>query len=141
VDHLEGCVQRGTVTVARVDEAYQRIKTLKSRYLTAAPLTSRSELPVDFGVSSFPNPFNSSATIVCRLSRPARVVQEILDLLGRPVTTLFDGESGAGELRTVWSGRDTRGGDAASGVYFCRTRIFEDQAPVNVGVVRMMLLR
>jgi beta-N-acetylhexosaminidase len=141
VDYLEGCVQRGTVTVARVDEAYQRITTLKGRYLTAAPLTSGSVLPAEFGMSSFPNPFNSTATIICRLSRPARVVQEILDILGRPVATLFDAESAAGELRTVWSGRDARGADASSGVYFCRTRIVENQAPIRVGVLRMLLLR
>lgn len=141
VDLLEGCIQRGTVSLARVEEAYQRIMALKRRFLTALPLADMTGVPVEYAVSSFPNPFNSSSTIVCRIPRPARVVQEIVDLLGRPVARLFDAERESGELRTVWEGKNEHGASAASGIYLCRTRFIEAQGTIRTSVVRLVLLR
>jgi len=74
---------------------------------------------------NYPNPFNPSTTIVFDLGyqdgpsqQQARVV--IYDLLGRTVTTLFDGVAWAGHYEVVWRGLDAQGIPVSSGIYFVR---------------------
>ena len=73
---------------------------------------------------NFPNPFNPSTAI--RYAVPetgARVTLTVYDLSGRLVRTLIDEDRAAGEHSVVWFGRDDRGNELASGVYFYRVRI------------------
>jgi len=71
----------------------------------------------------FPNPFNSTATIQFSLPSRAKVTATVYDLLGRRVTTLVDGELGAGDHALYWGGNDHHGEPVSSGVYFCRFRV------------------
>jgi hypothetical protein len=71
----------------------------------------------------FPNPLNSSATIQFSLRARAKITATVYNLLGQRVTTLVDGELGAGEHSLFWSGTDNRGEPVSSGVYFCRFRV------------------
>jgi len=50
----------------------------------------------------------------------SRVIMKVYDATGREVTTLIDQDQGPGEYRVVWDGRDHKGIDVASGVYFYR---------------------
>lgn len=71
--------------------------------------------------TTVPNPFRPGAEIVYTLREPAALSLRIYDLTGRLVTTLIEGASSvAGENRAAWSGRDARGHEVASGVYFAR---------------------
>lgn len=72
-------------------------------------------LPVSFLTSSYPNPFNPSATIEYSLPEPAFVTAEIYDLLGRKVKTLVCEDQRAGSYRVVWDASNQ-----ASGLYFYR---------------------
>jgi hypothetical protein len=70
--------------------------------------------PSSLILSSFPNPFNSTALI--RYELPARLLVKlrVCDLLGRAVADLVDGTQSAGPhtaRRDAW--------DVSSGVYFC----------------------
>ena len=68
-----------------------------------------------------PNPFNPITTIRFELAESARADLRIFDLKGRLVRTLLADRllpAGAGEA--VWLGRDDRGREAPSGVYFYR---------------------
>jgi len=55
---------------------------------------------------------------------------------GRLVRTLVDGPRPAGRHAVIWDGRDERGGDAGSGVYFSRL-----VWPGGSEAKRMLLLR
>ena len=83
----------------------------------------------------FPNPFNPSATIAWRVTRPGRLRIDVHDLRGRLVRRLLDGSVSelAGTVR--WDGRDTEGRPAASGVYLVRLQESDDRA-----VTRRVLL-
>lgn len=70
-------------------------------------------LPVAFSASSYPNPFNPSATIEYSLPEEASVTVEVYDLLGRKVETLVARNQQAGTHRVVWDAKDR-----ASGLYF-----------------------
>lgn len=84
-----------------------------------------------------PNPFNPSTTVAFALDRPSNARLTIHDAGGRLVRTLIDGGAmDAGAHRAVWDGRDDRGREAASGVYFCRLAAGGEEA-----AGRMVLLR
>jgi len=78
-------------------------------------------LPVGHGALGLmirPNPMNPAAEISFRLPRPGRVRVSIYDLAGRLVTTVREGEFGAGDHSVPWDGTSRSGGRVASGVYF-----------------------
>lgn len=68
-----------------------------------------------------PNPFNPQTVIPYDLPysmRQEHVRLWILDISGRVVTTLVDDEQSGGSYRVTWEGRDNRGEQVSSGVYF-----------------------
>lgn len=71
-------------------------------------------------VGIYPNPFNSTAQVEARFAESGQAVVDVYDISGKLVTGLFRGYVAAGNYRFVWDGRDNRGVEAASGVYFIR---------------------
>ena len=69
---------------------------------------------------NYPNPFNASTLIRYELPQSSQVKIEIYDLLGRKVTTLYDGEKQAGHHYVIWNT-----GDFSSGIYFYKLRAGE----------------
>lgn len=75
-----------------------------------------------------PNPSRSEVRTSLVLSRPAWVRADVLDIGGRVVAHLLDGELSAGERALVWSGARTSGGDAGSGIFWIRARAGGNEA-------------
>lgn len=76
-------------------------------------------LPREFELlPNFPNPFNPSTSFSVALPVASHVTLEIYNLLGQRVIKLFDGTAQAGYLDLTWDGRDGRGRQVGSGVYF-----------------------
>lgn len=69
-----------------------------------------------------PNPFNPRTEVRFSLAVAGRAVLDVVDLRGRLVARLLDGELEAGEHRAAWDGRDAAGGRAASGTYLARLK-------------------
>jgi len=69
---------------------------------------------------NYPNPFNPRTTIAYAVRETGRVHIAIYDVAGRLVKTLVDDVRLAGRHSAAWDGRDERGVEAASGVYFVR---------------------
>ncbi len=67
-----------------------------------------------------PNPARGHSTVRLALGGRAAVRVDVLDIAGRVVATLQDGELAAGEHFLVWSGRTSTGGRAAAGLYLVR---------------------
>ena len=70
--------------------------------------------------SSYPNPFNHSSRITVDLEHETSGELIIYDAGGRCVQVLHRGVFHAGATVFTWDGKNHRGGDMASGVYFCR---------------------
>jgi endonuclease/exonuclease/phosphatase family metal-dependent hydrolase len=70
-----------------------------------------------------PNPFLDETAVRLSLPSSTTVIVEVYDVAGRRVATLADGPLPAGENRLSWDGRDERGRDVASGIYFCRAQV------------------
>ena len=83
-----------------------------------------------------PNPFNPSTTIRYELEYSGQVDLKVFDLSGRLVRTIFQGMQEAGPQEQVWRGRDKRGRDVSTGMYFYRL-----QAGDEVETRRMLLAK
>jgi hypothetical protein len=68
------------------------------------------------------NPFDGALDMRLDLGRPARVTMRIFDVQGRVVAERDFGTMGSGASRLAWNGRDDRGHEARSGVYWAVIR-------------------
>lgn len=92
--------------------------------------------PSSISLSTFPNPFNPSATIEFTLPQSGRTTLEVYSLSGQRIRTLVSGTMNAGGHSVIWDGLDERGRTVSSGVYFARIGVGEGSA-----VKKMLLLR
>ncbi len=71
---------------------------------------------------NYPNPFNGRTIIEYSVApgQSGDISIDIIDILGRRVTTIFRGIAIPGIHRVEWDGRDNSGRNVSSGVYFYR---------------------
>jgi hypothetical protein len=86
---------------------------------------SGAEIPSITAIeSNYPNPFNSSTTIIYTVANlgpiPAQINIDIYDIQGRKVRTLLNAREDVGRHTIIWDGRDDSGNELASGIYFAR---------------------
>ena len=79
-------------------------------------------LPRDFCLTNFPNPFNPQTTLRFQLARTEWVELSIFDLQGRRVRNLVKKQLSAGAHRVTWDGRTATGLAVPSGCYFAVLR-------------------
>jgi len=85
-------------------------------------ITATPGLPTAFTLAqNSPNPFNPMTEISFAVPQNGgQVSLEIFDVRGQKVRTLVQSHLEAGNHTRTWNGRDDRGGQVASGVYFYR---------------------
>jgi len=91
-----------------------------------------SEAPTqvaDFGLCSYPNPFNSSITLEFSILRRGKYKIEILDISGRRVAVLHDSELDSGDHTLTWQ-------SPSAGVFFAVLRTGE-----SVSISKMVCLK
>jgi hypothetical protein len=74
---------------------------------------------------NYPNPFNSQTIIKFNLRRPAEVTLTIFNVLGQRVRKLAAERMSAGAHTIAWDGKDEKGSDVSSGIYFYRLKAGE----------------
>ncbi|MFN8177129.1 MAG: FlgD immunoglobulin-like domain containing protein [bacterium] len=84
----------------------------------------------------FPNPMRDRARVRFTLPHAARANVRILDVAGRVVRTLVDGERPAGHGEVVWDGRDSAGRLVSAGVYWSRVESGDTSVTRKVTVLR-----
>ncbi len=119
------------------------IRANRTLVIEEGDATERYGLPKTFFLSqNYPNPFN--ALTVIRYGIPygqvAKVKLTIYDILGRKVRRLFEGEKRGGFHRVKWDGRNSRGEQVASGIYFYRLEA-KSQGLKTVKTRKMVLLK
>ncbi len=83
-------------------------------------VNDQSFQPFDFQLyRNFPNPFNSSTRLAFSLTKPAFVRLMIIDVQGRLVRILKNQVVPAGHHWLIWEGKDQKGQNVPSGIYFC----------------------
>jgi probable HAF family extracellular repeat protein/T5SS/PEP-CTERM-associated repeat protein len=100
-----------------IDDGQLSLKALNNATLTSTdPPGPGSSL---LQVGAYPNPFHTSTNISFTLAKATPVSIRVFTVTGALVRTLVDGPVNAGDQVRTWDGRDTRGRDVSSGIYFC----------------------
>lgn len=79
-----------------------------------------ARFPVASPVSVYPNPFNPTTTISFTLPAACSVSIAIFDISGSAVRRYSDRYLDASRHEIIWDGRDDRGNQVGSGIYFVR---------------------
>jgi hypothetical protein len=90
-----------------------------------------SLLPVQFDLKqNYPNPFNTSTSIPFSLKvqgsiskEPTHTSLNIYNILGQKVRTLLDEKMFPGDHRVIWDGKDDKGNEISSGIYFYQLKV------------------
>jgi probable HAF family extracellular repeat protein len=96
----------------------------ETRAVLLTPLSTADAPPGKPAITSFsgatPNPSRGSSRFDFSLARAGRAALVLVDVSGRIVRTLADGDYGAGRQSIGWDGRDQSGARVAPGVYHAR---------------------
>jgi hypothetical protein len=114
---------------ASVSDCFGRLIDATARL--EAPLPTETELR-----QNYPNPFNPSTSFSLALAAGSNVQLDIYDITGRKVRALVSTRLEAGYHNIVWDGRNDRGGDVSSGIYFARLTSAEYCNTIKMSLVR-----
>ncbi|MDR3625479.1 MAG: T9SS type A sorting domain-containing protein, partial [Ignavibacteriaceae bacterium] len=93
--------------------------TISETSAQANKYASTTSLPSDYTLNqNYPNPFNPSTIISYDLPKSGHVILKVYDILGREVSTLFNGNQNAGSYSFSFNASKL-----ASGVYFYQIRV------------------
>ncbi len=87
-------------------------------------------------IANYPNPFNPETTISLSLKDEKLNSVKIYNIKGQLVTTLWDEQTDASEMKVIWKGVDSKDKAVGSGVYF-----YKVQTDKNVYTEKMLLLK
>lgn len=88
------------------------------------------------GVAAFPNPTGERSRIAFTLQSPGEISVQIVDLSGRVIRHLLEGEHPAGGYDLVWDGKDASGRNVAAGSYYCLLTVNGNRAAKRAVVIR-----
>jgi len=96
-----------------------------------------SPAPITYGLSgNYPNPFNPGTTVEYASDCDGEIRLAVFDMQGRKVRELVRGWRCPGEYKADWDGKDDRGLDVPTGLYFCRL-----EGGGRVSVIKMLKTR
>lgn len=104
-----------TIFARKFDNSYSTptSESYTSIILHSAGINEITNLPSDFEISCYPNPFNAKAKISFTLTKSEKVSVAIYDISGRLVDIVADGFFDAGQNSVIWDATKK-----PSGVYF-----------------------
>lgn len=85
-----------------------------------------SKVPIKF-LTNFPNPFNPVTTISFELNQKGKTLVEIFNVKGQKVKTLLNEQLDIGIHSLVWRGLDKQNQKVASGIYFYRVKVNNEE--------------
>jgi hypothetical protein len=85
-----------------------------------------SQIPIKF-LKNYPNPFNPETTISFEISESGKTEVEIFNVKGQKVKTLLNENLEFGSHSIVWDGRNDKGEQVSSGMYFYRISVNGNQ--------------
>jgi hypothetical protein len=100
--------------LSETDSLYTGVKWIEGS-------TEEESKPTAFLLSqNYPNPFNPVTNFKLSLPKASHVKMEIFNIVGQRVKTLLDEDMRAGVFVVDWDGKDEKGVEVSSGVYFYR---------------------
>jgi hypothetical protein len=93
-------------------------------------------MPREYKLINFPNPFNSQTTIEYSLPESSDIELNVYDIKGELVQRIFKGNQPTGQYRVNWDGKGLDGNTVNSGVYLLQLKTPDQQK-----TFKMMMLK
>lgn len=91
--------------------------------VTSVSQPDKSPIPAQFALhQSYPNPFNAAMIIKYELPQNSQVTLTIHDITGKEVIKLLNKRQAPGQYQVVWNGKNKKGSEVSSGIYFYQLR-------------------
>ena len=111
------------------------------KLLLGVPPTARVLVPSNFALGqNYPNPFNPTTTFSYSIARTVFTRIEVYNVLGQRVATLVSQQLNPGSYTALWNGKDDRGAQVSSGVYFVHMSANAADGAVAFNEVRKLVL-
>ncbi len=91
-------------------------------------------------MQNYPNPFNPDTKISYEIDVLSRVTVTVYDMLGKKITTYYEGNRPAGSYALTWDGTDAKGDSVASGVYVYTLDVLSSETNTSTRLTRKMIL-
>jgi hypothetical protein len=85
---------------------------------------------------NYPNPFNAQTKIEFLVENKGMITLDVFNINGKHVVNLFNGQINAGHHFATWNGKNSEGGEVATGIYLYRLK-----AGGEVLIRKLVLLR
>ena len=119
------------------EDLFRDIYSICKAELATLDREPEPQVNMSFRVSqNYPNPFNPSTSIDYHLPEPGLVNITIFDVQGRAVRTFETVIQRAGDQQITWDGRNHKGNQVNTGVYYCRIQ-FGSQSET----IKMLMLK
>jgi len=114
---------------------------VKDQFVTFVPLFADDQVPQRFELlQNFPNPFNSETTLQYQLPKPGDVKLRIFNVMGQEVSRLVNKSQKSGKYTIVWNGKDKYKSDVATGIYFVKFEVTNDNDGFKHSQVQKIML-
>ena len=74
---------------------------------------------------NYPNPFNPKTVIQYSIENPAHISLKVYNIKGQLIRTLVNQRKSSGIHRLLWDGKDAKGMEVSTGIYFYRLKTGE----------------
>ena len=113
-------------------ESFDQFLTRRNELLAQLSSVNHSSDPGSAGFplgyrleQNYPNPFNPVTVIRYTLAESGEATLQVYNSAGQLVRTLSSGSQESGEHSATWDGKNDRGQEVATGVYFYRLQAHE----------------
>lgn len=86
--------------------------------------------------NNYPNPFNPSTVINYTIPKTENVHIQIFNSLGQLVITLINQVQNAGEHKTIWNGKNSKGKTVSSGIYLYKIEVGKFTSSKKMNLIR-----
>jgi len=110
-------ISQGIITESRINESYDRIM-LKKQSLTDIQDLAENIIPEEYGLSNYPNPFNSTTQINFKIAEPGILSIKVYNIIGEEVAELVNNFYEVGTHKIFFNANEL-----SSGVYLLNLQI------------------
>lgn len=104
-------------------EGYSNLLSAQLIDFSSVENEPNNTIPLAFNLEqNYPNPFNPQTNISFQVNHPSKVKIDIYNIKGQKVKSLINDNLQAGKHSLVWNGKDERGSEVASGIYFTKIK-------------------